>query len=77
MERLRTPVTLVRDHNSSVVLLAVMASVQWVPKDASMQEIILWIKRMLTALGVRDNNSSIVVMVVMASIEFLPEEASM
>ena len=79
MERLLTPVTLVRDHNSSVVLLAVMASVEWVPKGASRQEIILGIERMLTSLtlGVRDNNSSMAVMVVMVSVELVPKEASM
>ena len=61
----------VRDHNSSMVLLVVPASVEWVPKGASRQEIILGIERMLTSfiLGVRDNNSS--------SVELVPKEASM
>ena len=54
MERFLTPVTLGSDHNS------VMASGEWVPKDASMQEIILEIGRMLISVTpvVRDQNSS-------------------
>jgi hypothetical protein len=68
------------DHNSSMVLLAAMASVEWVPKDASMQEILLGIERMLNSLltlGVRDNKSFLVVMFVMASMKLLPKEAFM
>ena len=77
MEQMLTSGNLVMDRNNSVGLMAGMASIELVPKEAFMYETI-W-EMMLTSLtlGVRNNNRSMMVMVVLASVELMPKEVSM